>query len=308
MIRLALLAAVGAGLTIAPALTRAQGDTAVAIARSAPRVSWSYGTAGGYMDLGDGARERAVGASLGLSLGSHFAIGVNQTYAWARGPSSTFTSQAGQSRTIEGKSANGLADLGVSASAWTSFAAKGSPAIGISAGATLPTGDTATVGSGRTSVGGFVWASMSPSSRLSLSGGTSVSLSNGYGTGLANSSLSSVTGSASLYFSRVSLSMSYSGDVGAVTDTGYVRAQSIAGGASIPLRGDVALFIDGSGGLTSGSPGWAVSVGIGTTAAGLAAVGIAAPVQRLRSAFGSGRTFKSTKPRTRLRSLRDNRR
>ena len=87
-------------------------------------------------------------------------------------------------------------------------------------------------------------------------------------------------------------------DIGAVTDTGYVRAQSLSGGMAIPV-GKLSLFIDGSGGITSGSPGWAVSIGLGTSTAGLASVSVAAlsPLQRLRNTFGAGRSFSATKPR-----------
>lgn len=283
----------------------AQTNDSVRVATGgASSIRWTYGSSYGQMAFDGGATERAVGLSLGMSAWNWLSLGINPSYAWAKSAAETIRNPlTGNFVTIPSRSVSGLADLAVSASAWVPITAPWSPSAGISLGASLPTADTSTVGSGTTSLGGSLWFGISPARRLSLSVSTSASLSNGYGVALAGSSLSSLAGSASVELGWASLSASYSADVGSVTDTGYVRAQSIAAGLIVPV-GRVSLFLDGSGGITSGSPGWAASVGIGTTYAGLASVAVAAksPLQRLRSTFGAGRTFEMTKPRSKIRA------
>jgi len=90
----------------------------------------------------------------------------------------------------------------------------------------------------------------------------------------------------------VQLSASLSGDVGPVT--GYEPARSLAAGMALPVGTGMSMNLDGSVGLSTGSPTWALSLGFGTTPSGVVAASIA-PYQRLSKAFGAGSKIK-TKP------------
>ncbi len=62
----------------------------------------------------------------------------------------------------------------------------------------------------------------------------------------------------------------------------------LGGGVTRRLGGRLALTMDGSVGLTAGSPKWVVSLGIGTVYAGTSPVALSAPLKRLRSDFTGG--------------------
>jgi len=253
---------------------------------------WYTGIAAGQMRFSDGAEERAIGVALAVNVRGWLDLAVNPTYAWARG-APVVTSLI----KLPGRQVQGLADLPVSVGISRQLPGSWGPLLSLSVGATLPTGDTTRVGSGVSTVGANLNFGFAPTSVLWLGFGAGRSLSNGYGVGLANSAPTSVAGSVGLQLGRVGVSATWSGDVGPV-EVGYESARSIGGGLSIPIVGNLSLTMDGSSGLTDGSPDWAFSAGFGTTTAGLSSVTVA-PFQRLKTAFGTGRKFLRTKPRTR---------
>ena len=216
---------------------------------------------------------------------------INPTYAWAQraAVSSTPGTKAPP------RSVNGFTDLPVNFG--TSFALPGawSPSVGVALGVTLPTGDTAGFGSGQLATGANLSAAIRPTDEVWLGVAAGRSLSNGYSSALAGSSSTSMAFSGGTAAGPLQLSASLSGDVGAV-QAGYESARSLAVGMALPVGAGLSLTLDGSAGLTTGSPTWALSLGFGTTASGIAAASIA-PYQRLRQAFGAGTTAKN-KPKT----------
>jgi hypothetical protein len=66
---------------------------------------------------------------------------------------------------------------------------------------------------------------------------------------------------------------------------------------ALPVGAGISMNLDGSVGLSTGSPTWALSFGFGTTPSGVVAASVA-PYQRLNKAFGAGAKIKAkpTKP------------
>jgi hypothetical protein len=75
-------------------------------------------------------------------------------------------------------------------------------------------------------------------------------------------------------------------DVGQADST-QALSRVVGGGVSHRL-GSMALTLDGSVGLTSGSPKWVLSLGLGSVFAGTSPVGLSAPLRRLKSGFTGG--------------------
>ena len=258
----------------------------------APARKFSAGVSTGQLRFADGSQERALGASVAAHLWGWIDISLNPTYAWARGADTTVLN-----RTIAGKQVAGFTDLPIEIGVSHELPGGWSPSLGFSLGITLPTGDSATVGGGgATAVGGSFTAGVTPATGFSLSLGAGHTLTNGYSSGLATSSTTSLSFGSSVQIGTVGMSAGYSADVGEV-QPGFENARSLSGGLSIPLFGDYSLSLDGSGGLTHGAPDYAVSVGIGTTVAGIASVTV--PTwKKLQKTFGAGRKFPKTKPKT----------
>lgn len=253
--------------------------------------SWSAGVAAGQLKFSDGSKESALGATVVAHIWDWLDVSVNPTYAWAQGVavrlSPTITTPA--------RSVSGFTDLPVSVGASHALPGEWSPSVGLSLGVTLPTADTASFGSGRTAVGASMSFGIAPSDDLWFSIGAGRSLSNGFSAALASSSSTSLALSGGTTAGPLHVSGSLSGDVGAVA-AGFESARSIAVGMALPVTTGMSLTLDGSAGLTTGSPTWAYSIGFGTTVSGIAAASIG-PYQRLRQTFGAGTNAKN-KPKT----------
>ncbi|PYO87246.1 MAG: hypothetical protein DMD66_10950 [Gemmatimonadetes bacterium] len=186
-------------------------------------------------------------------------------------------------------SSNGLGDLSVSAAALHSFPAAGAPAIAAAFTLVLPTGNASCgLGSGQTSVGLDVGVGASPDPKLHMSADASRSLS-----GLSSqSTLSAPHATAVLLGGGYDVSQSWRADVSLGIDVGQsdsTQALSRVLGGGVTRRfGALALTMDGSVGLTSGSPKWVVSLGIGTAFASTSPVSPSAPLRRLKSSFTGG--------------------
>lgn len=247
---------------------------------------FTFGTSVGTMQFGDGGHERAVSAAVGAALPHGFSIGVNPTYAWAQAaPTVGSTGQLIKSSPVQG-----LADLPVSLGFSHSLPGAWSPGFYVSLGATLPTGDTKTVGSGETAFGlnGGMW--MEPVAGWSLGFDAGHSLSNDFASGLGSIAPTTVGVNASHELGRLSLSLGYSTEMGAMP-VGTTHSQNFAGGASVPISEGFALKVSGSVGRADGAQSWAMSIGLGTTIADVAQVSPFAAASQLVNALGKGRSL-----------------
>jgi hypothetical protein len=258
----------------------------------ATRSSWGYGVGAGLLRFPGNAQEQAVSASVSGRFWDLVDISVNPAYV-----SATAADTVINGRTVKGRSASGLAALPLSIGISHDIAGPWSPSLGVGLGFSLPMGDTTGVGSAQAGVGANLEFGVTPSEAFALSFGVSHALNDAFSSGVGNSSATQLSASSSVKVGSVGVSATYSGDVGAAAD-GYSPAQSFGGGLSIPLRGDFALTVDGSSGLTNGAPSWSMSMGIGTTPSGLASV-MLSPMARVRKAFGAGRKVTRIKPTTR---------
>jgi hypothetical protein len=193
--------------------------------------------------------------------------------------------------------ASGVTDLPLAATVSRSWDdARWAPMLGASLGVTLPVGDSAKgLGVGRRSVGLAVAASVSPAAewQLSLSVGRALS---GYvmQSGMTASGTTAVDLAASRDIgSRASTILALSADVGRA-DSVYAPGRILAGGVAYTVSGPLTLTIDGGRGLTSASPRWLLSIGLGTAFAGVSPVGAASPLQRIRQTAAPGTTSGQT--------------
>jgi hypothetical protein len=248
--------------------------------------TWGAGAAAGGLKFSDGATESAFGVTVSARFADLVDASINPT--WGSATSARVGSVAG--RTV-----SGFRDLPVSVGISRAMPGALSPSFGIALGVTLPTGDTAALGSGQTGVGASVFAGMLPSENLWVGAGAGRSLSNGYSAALASATSTSVALSAGTRTGPVLFSGSISGDVGPV-EKGVLPARSIAGGIAIPIARGLSFTLDASAGLSEGSPSWAMSAGFGTAPVGIISAA-SAPYQRLGKAFGSGSKSKAKQPK-----------
>jgi hypothetical protein len=237
----------------------------------------TYGVTAGAATLNDQQKDRAFTATLQWQARPWLGFSVAPGYLHAEHDSGgiAFTS-------------TGFGDLPVSADASYSFDdAPWSPDLGSSLTITLPTGlSRCGLGTGTAGVGLDLGVGVQPTDPLHLALSTSRDLS-----GVAAASIldpphaTALSFEASYDFSpRVSAGLSFGGDFG-TPDSGATLPRVIGGGTTIHIRGPIALALSGSHGLTSGSPKWALSIGIGTAFAGTDPVGLNSPLHQLKHAL-----------------------
>lgn len=231
----------------------------------------------GAATLNDHQKDRALTATLQWQARSWLGLSVAPGYIHAENDSAgvPFTS-------------TGFGDLPVSADASYSFDdAPWSPDLGSSLTVTLPTGLTRCgLGTGSTGVGLDLGVGVQPTDPLHLAITTSRDLS-----GTAASSILDPPHATSLSFEatydfspRVTAGLSFGGDFG-TPDSGETLPRAIGGGTTLHIAGPIALAVSGSHGLTSGSPRWALSIGIGTAFAGTDPVGLNSSLHQLKKAL-----------------------
>jgi len=187
-------------------------------------------------------------------------------------------------------SSNGVGDLPFSAALIHTFAAPHAPTIAAALTIVLPTGNAACgLGNGVTSEGLDVGLGASPNARLHLSADASRSLS----TVSSQSTLSAPRATSLLLGGGYDVARSWRADLSLGIDVGQVDSTQalsrvVGGGVSHRLSNALALTLDGSVGLTAGSPKWVLSVGLGSVFAGTSPVGLSAPLRRLKSGFTGG--------------------
>jgi hypothetical protein len=249
-------------------------------------TKWSAGGAVGSLKFSSGASETAIGASVAARLMDWLDVGINPTYAWTQ----SVAVQVSPSVTIPARSVNGFTDLPLTVGVSHALPGAWSPSFGFTFGATLPTGDTAGLGSGKFALGASVSLGIAPTEDQWLSIGAGRSLSNGYSAALASSTSTSLSLSAGTRAGQLQLSASLSGDVGTLPP-GAERSSSLAAGLAVPLGSAVSFSVDAGLGFAKGSPTWALTAGVGTSAAGVVAAA-SSPFQRLGKAFGTGSNSK----------------
>ena len=80
-------------------------------------------------------------------------------------------------------------------------------------------------------------------------------------------------------------------DVG-TADSTQALSRVIGVGVRHTLAAPLTVTVDGSHGLTTASPRWVLSVGLGTAFAGASPVTPTTPLRRIRSTFSTGITSK----------------
>ena len=185
---------------------------------------------------------------------------------------------------------SGPGDLPLVAGAATALRAAGSPSVGAALIVTLPVGNAACgLGAGEAAVGANVAAGVSPTDRLHVWAGASRNVS-----GLATQSTLSAPRSTALRVDagydvgrRWRASASFAADVGQADST-QALSRMIGAGATYAIAGPLMLVIDASHGLTSSSPRWVLSLGVGTAFASTSLVSPTSPLQRQQTSFAGG--------------------
>jgi hypothetical protein len=156
--------------------------------------------------------------------------------------------------------------------------------------ATLPVGNASCgLGAGEMGFGFDGGVGVAPSARWRLSASASRSLG-GLG---AQSALSAAHATALRLETgydvtdRWTADLALGADVGA-SDSTQALSRVIGAGASYRIAGALALTVDATHGLTTTSPQWVLSVGLGTAFVGTSPVSPTSSLRRLRTGFVGG--------------------
>ncbi len=197
---------------------------------------------------------------------------------------------------------SGLGDLPLVVATDHTLPGVWSPVIGAALVATLPTGSSSCgLGSGETGVGLDGGLTVAPAEQWQLSASASRNLG-----GLGSQSVLSAPRATALRLEsaygindRWTAGLAFGADVGA-TDSTQALSRVIGAGGSYRIAGDMAVTLDATRGLTSASPQWVLSVGLGTVFVGPSPVNPTSPLRRLRTGFVGGvkRTRSATKAGT----------
>jgi hypothetical protein len=267
---LAIVVVFSAHVAVAQSKPRRADSTAVRTDDAAPQ--FSTGVTAGAMSFTGGRNEQA------LSILLQF-----RPIPWL-----SFSAAPGFGRTTLGTlSSQGLTDMPfASAAQYSAVTLPWSPAFTGFLSSVLSTGQSgSTLGIGRTSLAAGAGLSVSPVSHTYLSGDASRPITTGTGNGSADFWISRSLGS-------ITPSLGYSAEIGSA-DSAASLARSVAGGVAFSIAYPITLAIDGSHGLSSGAPKWAVSVSFGTAFSGIAPMTGGSIFGRLKNALGSRATSSS---------------
>jgi len=190
-------------------------------------------------------------------------------------------------------SSSGLGDLPVVAAVSRTFVTPWSPTLGAALVAVLPTGNASCgLGNGQTAAGMDLGVGVSPG-RAHLSPDASRSVS-----GVSAQSSITAPKATTLRFEggydvspRWTWTASVGVDVGSADST-QALSRVIGVGVRHTLVAPLMVTVDGSRGLTTASPRWVLSVGLGTAFAGASPVTPTTPLRRIRSTFSTRITSK----------------
>jgi hypothetical protein len=244
----------------------------------AAQTSLAGGVTAGSAKLSDQRSERALSGVLQLQTTPWLSLSVVPSYVHV-------------SDIVGGSavSSSGLGDLPFSAAATRTFPPAGAPTIAAALTVVLPTGNAACgLGNGVTSEGLDIGFGASPNAKLHVSADASRSLSHAS----SQSTLSAPRATSLLLGGGYDVAPSWRADLSLGIDVGQVDSTQalsrVVGGGVSHRVGSMALTLDGSVGLTSGSPKWVLSIGLGSVFAGTSPVGLSAPLRRLKSSFTGG--------------------
>lgn len=238
--------------------------------------SLAAGASVGWVKLADARSEDAFSGVVEYQAGwlSLYAI-----------PSLLHVSQDSSGQTI---TRSGVGDLPLIAAASYTSPTRGSPTLGGALLVVLPTGDAACgLGNGQTAAGVDVGAGLSPG-RAHLSADASRSISGVTAQSSLNAPKATTLRIEAGYdvAPRWTWAASVGVDVGTADSTQPLSRQ-LGVGVSHTLGGRLMLTVDGSHGLTTASPQWVLSVGLGTAYGGASPVTPTSPLRRLRTTFGA---------------------
>jgi hypothetical protein len=261
-------------LAATPLALQAQSGSADTDAAS----SWSGGATFGTVKFARGATETGIGG-----------IAEYQPAGWATFSINPSTLHLSASRSGRTYTTTGLGDTPVSALFSRDLSLPWEPTLLGGVDVVLPTGKSACgLGSGETSWSGNLGIEASPADPLTLG----VSASRDIGSSAGTSALTAATATTLAFDAGyvaspvVSLALSYSADVGSADSTQQLT-RYLGGGVTVtPGQGRFQVVLDVNHGLTTGTPNWAVSLGVGSAFGG---IGDVSASRRLRRAFlGSG--------------------
>jgi len=245
----------------------------------AAQSSLAAGVTAGSAKLSDQRSEQALSGVLQLQAKPWLTLSVV--------PSFVHVSDSAKGGSV---SSNGIGDLPFSAAAVHAFPTAGAPTIAAALTIVLPTGNAACgLGNGVTSEGLDIGVGASPNAKLHVSADASRTLSHAS----SQSTLSAPRATSLLLGGGYDFASSWRGDVSLGIDVGQsdstqALSRVVGGGVSHRLGSSLAFTVDGSVGLTSGSPKWVLSLGLGSVFAGTSPVGLSAPLRRLKSGFTGG--------------------
>ena len=275
-------------LTTAPGALLAQDTSDVKLAADHPPAVVLPVTAGvttGSMSFADRRAQQGITGVVRWHMAPWASIAASPTYARMSYPAS-----------LGGGSAGGLTDLPIELGLDHSFDGAGSPAVGLSLGATIPIGDQQ-LGLGSGSMGASVGAGvgLSPMDELSLHLGAGKSLTD-YSMFGALGASDAVWAEAEVSYhvlEHLDATLGFDGDFAASDSLGAARALALSFAAG--LGGPYTLTVSGGHGVSGPAARWTVALGFGTDFAGFQAIGSSSPIQRLmRSMGGSSRRGSSS--------------
>lgn len=237
---------------------------------------FGYGVSGQTSTFHDGHAEYGGGMLVTFAPVGWASLAMNPSYAISTNPRRTAT--VGRFN---------LSSVPVELDGSHEFAGALHPELGVSLGAEFPVATAADSGTTthRPSYSAGLGLGIMPIPHLHLNGDASRDLDPSAARALfAAGSATSVSAGVSVdAVSRLTMGVDFSGDVGTAAP-GDTLSRAIGGSAAFALAGPVELTVDGSHGLQGNSPQWSVSVGIGTAFAGVATVGPASALSRVRHA------------------------
>lgn len=245
----------------------------------AAQTGTSFGLTAGTAQLTTQRSEQALSAALLLQ--------ATPWLSFSATPSVVHVKDVVSGRDV---TSNGLGDLPVGTAVVHAFPGPSAPSVAAALTFVLPTGNAACgLGSGQSSAGLDVGFSVSPNPKFHVAADASRSVTNIS----SQSTLSAPRAVSVLVGGGYDLSPAWRGDVSLGVDVGQsdsTQALSRVLGAGLMRRlgGSLALTFDGSVGLTTASPKWVVSVGLGSAFAGTSPVGLNAPLRHLKSTFTGG--------------------
>src|SRR5207249_599581 len=240
------------------------------------------GVSAGVVKLSDHRSEQALSGILEYEPTSWLSL-----YA---SPAVVHVSDDVSGRTV---SSSGLADLPLVVAVSHTSATPWSPTLGAALTAVLPTGNASCgLGNGTAAAGMDVGVGLSPG-RAHLSADASRSIS-----GVSAQSSLNAPKATTLHLEggydvspRWTWMASVGLDVG-TADSTQALSRVIGVGVRHTLAAPLMVTVDGSHGLSTASPRWVLSVGLGTAFAGASPVTPTTPLRRIRSTFSVGITSK----------------